>query len=104
MPDRIIAVTAEERLIGSGAPFTLDIMQGQAQTCREVRGELSWFIPLAGAGTLNGESWRPGECWLIEGEATVEITKQMSALLAQPLSSGVQQIGIPSMPRKAISG
>lgn len=103
LPDCIIAVTAEERLIGSGAPFTLDIVQGQAQTCREVRGELSWFIPLAGAGSLNGESWRPGECWLIEGEATVAIKKQMSALLAQPLSSGAQQIGIPSVPRRAIS-
>lgn len=104
LPDRIIALTAEERLIGSGAPFTLDIVQGQAQTRREVRGELSWFIPLAGAGTLNGESWRRGECWVIEGEATVEVAEQMSALLARPMSSGAQQIDIPSLPRRAISG
>lgn len=88
LPDRVIAVTAEERLIGSGAPFTLDIIQGQAHTCREIKSELLWFIPLAGTGTLSGESWRPGECWLIEGEATIEVAEPMSALIAQPVSSG----------------
>lgn len=102
MPDRIIPVTAEKRLIGSGAPFTLDMVQGQAHTRREVEGELSWFIPLAGSGTLDGERWRPGECWLIEGKASVEVAEQMSALIAQPLSSSAQQIGIPSLPRRAI--
>lgn len=104
LPDRIIALTAEERLIGSAAPFTLDIVQGQAQSCREVKGELSWFIPLAGAGTLSGESWQPGECWLIEGEATVEIAEPMRALIAQPISSVGQQIDLPSRPRRAVSG
>lgn len=103
LPDRIIPPMAEERLIDSGAPFTLDIIQGQAKTCREVQGEMSWFIPLAGAGTLDGESWRPGECWLIEREATVEIAEPMSALLAQPLSSIAQQIDIPSPHRRAVS-
>lgn len=104
LPDRVVAVTAEERLIGSDAPFTIDIVQGQAQTCRKVKGEISWFIPLAGAGTLNGESWRPGECWLIEGDATVKIEDQMSALFAQPVSLVAQQINIPSLPRRVAGG
>ncbi|GLV24663.1 class I mannose-6-phosphate isomerase [Sphingobium sp. TomTYG45] len=104
LPDRIIAVTAEERLIGSGAPFTVDIVQGQAQTCRKIKGELSWFIPLAGAGTLDGESWRLGECWLIEGDATLEIAEPMSALIAQPCTSVAQQIDIRSLSSKAIRG
>ncbi|BDD67236.1 hypothetical protein Sj15T_22570 [Sphingobium sp. TA15] len=104
LPDRIIALTAEERLIGSAAPFTLDIVQGQAQTSQQIKGEMSWFIPLAGTGILNGESWRPGECWLIEGEATIEILEQMSALIAQPMSPIVQQIDVPSLPRKAVRG
>lgn len=103
LPDRVVPVTAEERLIGSGAPFTLDIIQGQAQTWRKVKGEMSWFIPLAGAGTLNGESWRPGECWLIEGEATVEVMEPMSALIAQPISSFGQQTDLPFLPCRAIS-
>ncbi|WP_176591885.1 class I mannose-6-phosphate isomerase [Sphingobium sp. EM0848] len=104
LPDRVVPPTTEGRLIEAGAPFTLDIVQGKAKTCWKVNGEMSWFIPLAGAGTLNGESWRPGECWLIEGEATVEIVEPMSALLAQPSSSVAQQIDIPSLPRRPVSG
>lgn len=103
LPDRVIPPTVEERLIESGAPFTLDIVQGQAETCRQVKGEMSWFIPLAGAGTLNGESWRPGECWLIEGEATVKIAESMRALLAQPRSSVGQKIEFLSPPLRAVS-
>jgi len=104
LPDRIVAVTAEERLIGSGAPFTLDIVQGPAQSRREFKGDTSWFIPLAGAGTLDGDSWRPGECWLIEGDATLDIVDQMSALVAQPMSWAAQQIDILSLPRRAARG
>lgn len=103
LPDRIIALTAEERLIGSAAPFTLDIVQGQAHTCREIKGELLWFIPLAGTGTLGGESWRRGECWLIEGEATVEVTEPMSALIAQSVSPAGEQINLPPLPRRAVA-
>jgi mannose-6-phosphate isomerase len=104
LPDRIVAETAEERLIGFAAPFTLDLVQGQAQGRREIKGEMSWFIPLAGAGTLNGESWQPGECWLIEGEATIEIAEQMSALLAQPSASDEKQVRVLSRPRRAAGG
>lgn len=104
LPDRVIPMTAEEQLIASGAPFTLEMIQGPAQSCREIEGEMLWFIPLAGAGTLNGESWHPGECWLIEGDATVEIVEQMSALLAQPTYSGEEQIDIMSLPRRSVAG
>ena len=104
MPDRIIPVTAEERLIGYGAPFTLDMIQEQAHTRCEIEGELSWFVPLAGSGTPDGECWQPGECWLIEGNASVEIAEQISALIAQPLSSGAKQLRLQSVPLRAIRG
>lgn len=100
MPDRTVPMTAEERLIESGAPFTLDLVQAEARTRRQVRGELSWFIPLLGSGNIDGECWRPGECWLIEGEASIEITERMSALIAQSLPSSVRQIDIASVPRR----
>ena len=103
LPDRIIPPTAQERLIASGAPFTLDIVQAEAETCRPINGEMSWFIPLAGAGTLNGERWRPGECWLIEEGATIEIVEPLSALIAQPSYSSAQQIAFPSQSRRGVS-
>ncbi|EQB00646.1 hypothetical protein L288_18155 [Sphingobium quisquiliarum P25] len=93
MPDRVIPLTAEEQLVASGAPFTLDLVQGLPQTRQEVEGDMLWFIPLAGLGTIDGQAWRPGECWLIEGKAGFEIAKQMSALIARPAlaQSGIDQ-------------
>lgn len=88
MPDRIIPLTAEEQLVVSGAPFTLDIIQGAAQTLQQVEGEMLWFIPLAGSGTIDDQAWRPGECWLIEGGAAFAVAEQMSGLIARPIFSG----------------
>ncbi|GLV28230.1 mannose-6-phosphate isomerase [Sphingobium sp. TomTYG75] len=84
MPNRVIPVTAEEQLVGSGAPFTLDIIQGASHTRRKLEGDILWFIPLAGYGTIDEQPWRSGECWLIEGGATFSIAKEMSALITRP--------------------
>lgn len=83
MPDRIVPITAEEQLVANGAPFAVDLVQGSAQTYRELNGDMMWFIPLAGSGTMDDQVWRPGECWLIEGGAILNIAEPMSALLAR---------------------
>ncbi|WP_447761046.1 class I mannose-6-phosphate isomerase [Sphingopyxis panaciterrae] len=28
-----------------------------------------WFIPVDGAGSIDGEAWQPGECWLLDDDA-----------------------------------
>lgn len=86
MPDRVIPLTTEEQLVGAGAPFSVDLVQGQAQTRQKLEGKLLWFIPLAGFGAIDDETWRAGECWLIEGQASLEITEHMSALLVRPVT------------------
>jgi len=84
MPDRIVPITAEERLVaGTDTPFILDMVQGKAGTVRQMEGEMLWLIPLAGSGTIDGKAWRQGECWLIEGTADLAIDTGMSALLAR---------------------
>ena len=109
MPDRVIPLTAEEQLVASGAPFTLDIVQGAPRSRREIEGEMLWFIPLAGSGMIDGQAWHPGECWLITGGASVEIADSMSALLARPALAqcNADQQGdeaIPSVALKALAG
>lgn len=109
MPDRVIPMTAEEQLVASGAPFTLDIVQGAARSRREIEGEMLWFIPLAGSGTIDGQAWRPGECWLITDGAGLEMSEPMSALLAKPAvaQSGANQPGMDAIqfePRRAVGG
>lgn len=89
LPDRLIPLTAEEQLVSSGAPFTLELIQGQAQSRQEVEGELLWFIPLAGSGTIDDKVWVSGECWLIQGQATLEIEEHMSALFAHPVAAEI---------------
>ena len=84
MPDRIVPVTAEERLVtGPGTPFILDMIQAGTGTQQQIDGETLWFIPLAGSGTIDGHPWRQGECWLIEGSAALTAGTDMSALLAR---------------------
>jgi mannose-6-phosphate isomerase len=83
-PDRVVPLTAEDRLVaGLGPPFILDMVQIRAGTDRRIEGEMLWFIPLTGSGTINGEPWRQGECWLIEQGALVMAQGDMSGLLAR---------------------
>ena len=84
MPDLVIPITVEKQLVTSGAPFTLDLVQGLPQTRQKVEGDMLWFIPLAGSGMIDGQAWHPGECWLITNGASIEIAEPMSALLARP--------------------
>ena len=84
LPDRVVPITAQERLVTAGeAPFILDLVQGEAGTGQQMEAEMAWFIPLAGTGTIDGEPWRQGECWLIEGTASLTIVERMSLLLAR---------------------
>ena len=41
-----------------------------------------WFIPLTGHGTLDGQPWDAGQCWLIEGGAALTVAAESRALLA----------------------
>ena len=84
MADRIVPVTAEERLLaGPDTPFILDMVQAGAGTEQRIEGEMMWFIPLAGAGRIDDQPWRQGECWLIEQGAVIAADAGMSALLAR---------------------
>jgi mannose-6-phosphate isomerase len=42
-----------------------------------------WFVPMSGAGAIDGERWRAGECWLTQGAAAVEFDAG-DALFAYP--------------------
>lgn len=48
-------------------------------------GVPGWFIPLAGAGTVDGALWAAGEVWRIDGRTALEPSRTSEALLAYPL-------------------
>ncbi|HWJ69238.1 MAG TPA: class I mannose-6-phosphate isomerase [Sphingobium sp.] len=45
-------------------------------------GGQSWFIPLDGAGTLDGQPWAAGQCWLIDDTAALAVTAASRAMIA----------------------
>jgi mannose-6-phosphate isomerase len=41
-----------------------------------------WFTPLSGSGSVDGEPWAPGQCWLLDGDSRVTIAEAASVLVA----------------------
>ena len=80
-----IAETSAAALLGKEeAPFALRLMtlpRGEKHLGEGQPG-LSWFIPLTGAGTIDGEPWEAGQCWLVDGAAALNIAEPARILLA----------------------
>ena len=65
------------------APFALQLMTlaGDAAQLGEA-GAQSWFVPLDGAGMVDGQPWSAGQCWLLDGVAALDVSQAGKALLA----------------------
>lgn len=67
----------------AGAPFTVGLHHLDAGQERTVSGEsLAWFVPLKGRGTIAGQSWKEGECWLLQGDTAIGAGSAADYLLA----------------------
>ena len=67
----------------AGAPFSLESLVCDAGAVQQVEGGPCWFIPLRGSGTLAGQSWVAGECWLIVGGAELAFAQAGHAFLGR---------------------
>lgn len=79
------AETGENRiLLQPGiAPFEVGMLSWRAGAAIELcPGGRSWFIPLKGKGSIAGEQFQPGECWLIEPAEPITGREDGSALVA----------------------
>ena len=43
-----------------------------------------WFIPIGGGGTIDGQAWRGGECWMTQGKTRIVLNPGGDALFAYP--------------------
>jgi len=82
-PKRNIANVADDELLDRGeAPFALVLATRDPGTA-PIGGEgQSWFIPLAGHGAIDGQPFEAGQCWLIEGGATLDCAQSVRMLVA----------------------
>lgn len=65
------------------APFRLDLRRLEAGEAGGLPpDERLWFIPLGGRGTIGGQPWATGDCWLIDGNVRLTVEEDGAALLA----------------------
>jgi mannose-6-phosphate isomerase len=53
-------------------------------------GVPGWLIPVSGGGTVDGEPFKAGECWMVEGAIPLTIDKESDVLFAYPLQKRLE--------------
>lgn len=75
--------TVTPLLTDEGASFWIDLHRRRPGDHQALGGDGPlWFIPLDGAGTIEGRAWTSGECWLIESLCDVHIAQESRFLVA----------------------
>jgi mannose-6-phosphate isomerase len=78
-----IAHDSDAALLDQGeAPFDLGLETLDIGETQIGEGGQSWFIPLSGRGRIDGQPWEAGQCWLIEGSATLDCAEETRMLVA----------------------
>jgi mannose-6-phosphate isomerase len=83
-PATNVAAQEAAALLDRGeAPFALRLAT-LAPEARRIGADagLCWFVPLDGAGTIDGAPWSAGQCWLVEGVASLAVDQGGRCLLA----------------------
>jgi mannose-6-phosphate isomerase len=75
---------ASRLLLGPNeAPFTVDLVHwGAGQALYLPVKKPSWFVPLRGGGTIRGQAFAPGQCWLLDDGDDIHTTSDGDALIA----------------------
>ena len=83
-PERIVTGDVSERLVsGDDAPFVLDSLVAATGETLQLDDGPFWFVPLQGHGTMGGEHWSAGDCWMIEDGAEISVASRMHAFVAR---------------------
>jgi len=79
-----IAGVAKAHLVDrADAPFALELMTLETGPfALGAAGTQGWFIPLGGAGTIDGQPWSAGQCWLLDGAAQIDVAEGGRVLFA----------------------
>ncbi|NJC34475.1 mannose-6-phosphate isomerase [Sphingomonas jejuensis] len=50
-----------------GPKFVMERWSGAATRRVPLDGGKAWFVPVTGSGTVDGQPYEPGQCWMLEG-------------------------------------
>lgn len=82
--DRTLPLGTHDRVVdGSYAPFTMDMVSWKAGERPALPAQKPcWFMPITGAGTIDGQDWSAKECWLIDGGVDFTVSSDTAGLVA----------------------
>src|SRR3546814_3936332 len=67
-----------------GEPFGLELKSVAEGGTFSISGQSPhWFIPLNGAGRIDGQDWQGSQCWLVEGGEEISVNENANALIAR---------------------
>lgn len=78
------------QILLAGPTFVLERWTGAGER-RLMIDRPGVFVPVAGHGTVDGQAWRGGECWAIDGAVDVGLARGADILLAYPGDAIAQQ-------------
>ncbi len=75
--DQTRTISTGRKILTEGGKF---VIEGWSEA-RDYSAVAGWFIPVAGAGTIDGVPWRAGECWMVdEAGASISLDVDANAL------------------------
>ena len=81
-------------ILAEGPKFVMERWSAAAAgTITLPEGVPGWFVPLTGAGALDGQEWKAGECWTLAGSASLSATAGSEMLFAYPLAKRADILG-----------
>lgn len=79
-----------QTILARGGKFVLERWTWTGERAISLpRGVPAWFVPVSGAGVIDGARWQAGECWMIKAEARIGIDNGADVLLAYPLADPI---------------
>jgi mannose-6-phosphate isomerase len=76
-------MTADRNIIVEGGKFVIERLASSHERTLSLSTP-AWIIPVVGSGTVDGHQFTAGECWMIAGDAAINIDAGSDVLLAYP--------------------
>ena len=91
-PYKAHAIADGREILADGPAFVLERWTKGGSGALKSDGRLLWLVPIAGAGTLDGQDWKAGEAWLVDGGAALMLDDSADLLVAYPKSGVIADI------------
>lgn len=74
----------DHQILSEGPKFVTERFAGGHRVIALPEGVPGWFVPVSGAGTVDGVAFKAGECLLLEGRCEISADENSDLLLAYP--------------------